>query len=188
MWVSGRVTRAGSLERSRSRGDARTVGHQGTKGSILVEGTGIRSRWAVSSPERTATTLRCCGPPWSTSPGPTRAWASGCPGHRRASRRRLRQWRDPRPTRRARMPRRDQHQGFSAPGREAMGRRTHQLLIQPWLSQARDLHRTTPPGPRRVHRPRERRHRPPSATPRSVDYPPLGHPTGPSDMAYPCDL
>jgi len=59
---------------------------------------------------------------------------------------------------------------------------------QPRLQQARHLHRTTHTRPRSLHRSRERRHRRPPTTRRSLDHPPLGCPTDPAPVTYPHDL
>lgn len=75
-----------------------------------------------------------------------------------------------------------------APSRQAMGRRTNQLLAQPRRQEARHLHRAPRPRDRGIHRPGQRRHRHPTTPHRSLAHPPLGHPPRPPTMTYPRDL
>ena len=135
-------------------------GKQGTKRSLLVEATGIPLGCVIAGAHRNDSPLLL--PTLEHLGRFDRAWASVCPTTSQCistpatTRPRTRDLLDELGcdgviSRRA-----------STPSGQAMGRRTHQLLAQPRVPQARDLHRTTRPRHQRLHRSRQRRHRDPT--------------------------
>lgn len=72
--------------------------------------------------------------------------------------------------------------------RRPLGRRTHQLLAHPRISETSDLRRSPHPRDRRIHRPRRRHHHHQTAHPRSLDPLPLEHQTRTTTMTYRRDL
>lgn len=121
--------------------------------------------------------------PFRPRPGlrPTRAH-HGAPG------RRLRLAQDPRTTGHPGLRGAHLHQGHSLASRHPLGRRTHQLLTQPGLSQTADLYRTPHPRDRGLHRPGQRHHHPAPPHPAGLDHPPMEQTTRTTTLTYPRNL
>ena len=162
-------------------------GKLGTKRSVLVDSAGIPLGCVIApanrhdSPLLRPTLAKLARFDHGTGLHPAR------PNHR-APGRRVRLCQDPRPARRAGLPRRDQRQRLPPASRRPMGGRTNQLLAQPRIQEARHLYRTARSRHRSLHRLGQRRDHHPTTNPRCLDHPPLGYPTRPTALTYPRDL